>query len=327
MKPDETIERQVHTDDAGCRLDVYLARQAEVGSRSLAKEMVRQGCVEVAGATCKPGTNLESGQTVRFRLLPPPPPPEPLAPELRELRILHDDPHMLVIDKQPGVSVHPPDSPRRRTGLCISDLALEHCGRLPTVAGEDRPGIVHRLDKDTSGVMVLARTDEAFHFLQSQFKARTVRKEYRAVCYGDPRFDSDYVEGNIAVDARRGDRMMVVKEGGKEASTYYEVVERYGDLCHMRCLPRSGRTHQIRVHMASIGHPLVSDRLYTAHRRVHRLPEGAPDPGRHALHAWALALRHPRTHEEVKFDAPIPDDINKLLRWLDRRGVVGGEQP
>jgi len=323
MNPDQPIERRIKARDRGRRLDVFLAGQPEVESRPLAKSMIRSGRVELDGGPCKPSSSLEVGQVVRFTVPPPTPEVAPAEHEQASLRVLHDDPHILVIDKQPGIAVHPPDSPRKSVAPCISDLALQRCGSLPTIAGEDRPGIVHRLDKDTSGVMVLARTDEAFRFLQSQFKARTVRKEYRAICFGDPRFDSDYVEGAIAVDPRRGDRMTVVEDGGKEASTYWEVVQRYGDLCHLRCLPRSGRTHQIRVHMASVGHPLVADRAYTAHRRVDRLPEGAPDPGRQALHAWSLSLLHPRTHEEVQFDAPIPEDLNKLLRWLDRRGVVG----
>lgn len=320
MTADRPLERRVSPEQGGCRLDVFLARQPEVGSRSQAKAMIVSGLVGVDGTRCKAGASLDAGQLVTFCL---PPEPEPVTPEigpLPELRILHEDAFLVVIDKPPGITVHPPDRARGGDAPCITDLAVARWSSLPTVAGEDRPGIVHRLDKDTSGVMVLARTEEAFHFLQSQFKARTVTKEYRAICFGDPRFDSDFVEGNIAVDSRRGDRMAVVREGGKEASTYWEVIERFGDLCYVRCLPKSGRTHQIRVHMASIGHPVVSDRLYSAHRRTVRLPLGAPDPGRHALHAWGIELLHPRTHEPVKFDAPLPDDIEKLLRWLRARG-------
>jgi 23S rRNA pseudouridine1911/1915/1917 synthase len=314
------LERQVADEELGCRLDVFLARQPEVGSRSVAKALIAAGQVDVDGRAGKAGTSLVPGQTVVFapRPEPEPAPADPAPAPVFELRVLHEDAFLVAIDKPAGIAVHPPDH-GRAAGPCVTDLAVARFGPLPTVAGEDRPGIVHRLDKDTSGVMVLARTVEAFQFLQSQFKARTVRKEYRAICHGDPRFDSDWVEGNIAVDPRRGDRMAVVREGGKEASTYWEVIERFGDLCYVRCLPRSGRTHQIRVHLASVGHPLVGDRLYHAHRRVLELPQDAPDPGRHALHAWGIELLHPRTHEAVRFDAPVPEDMARLLRWLRER--------
>ena len=315
--PDPPHRLTVTADAAGTRLDVFLARQPEVGSRAVAKEIVRDGHARVDGSACKPSTALAAGQEVEFRL-PPPPAPEPER-ELPPLRVLYEDSWVLVIDKPAGIAMHPPER-RGSTDPDIAHMALRHCGTLPTVAGSDRPGVVHRLDKDTSGVVVLARNEESFHFLQSQFKARTVAKEYRALCLGDPRFDSDWITGNIATDPARGDQMVVVDEGGKEAATYYEVIERFGDFAHVRCRPRTGRTHQIRVHMASLGHPLVADRLYRARRQVDRVPEGAPYPGRHCLHAFSLTFVHPRTREEVAFEAPLPADMTALLHWLQRRG-------
>jgi 23S rRNA pseudouridine1911/1915/1917 synthase len=314
----ELLCRRIGPSDGGTRLDVFLARQPEVASRALAKSLVQRGHVHVDDGPCKPGMELSVGQVVTFRLVHEPARETPQAPALA-LRVLHEDAYLAVIDKPAGLSVHPPG--RAVPGVpYVTTLALARFGALPTNAGVDRPGIVHRLDKDTSGVMVLARTEEAFHFLQSQFKARTVRKEYRAICFGDFRFDSDYIESNLAADPHRGDRMMVVREGGREASTYYEVVERFGDLTYVRCHPRTGRTHQIRVHLASIGHPLVGDRVYRA-RRSDALPAGAPDPGRQCLHAFAIALRHPRTHEDIAFEVPVAEDMSALLRWLRRRGA------
>ncbi|MEM7200104.1 MAG: RluA family pseudouridine synthase [Planctomycetota bacterium] len=310
------IERQVGDGDAGARLDVFLARQPEVGSRSRAKALIVKGAARVDGVHCKPGVTLEVAQTVTFQLLapeppaPPPPPPPPL-------RVLHEDAVLLVIDKPPGIAVHPPEGPRPHRAPNIAQMAVAHCGPLPTIAGADRPGIVHRLDKDTSGVLLVPKTDEAFYFLKSQFKARTIQKEYRAICWGDPRFDSDYVEGNIGVHPR-GDRMAVVTEGGKEAVTFYEVLERFGALSSIRCRPKSGRTHQIRVHMASIGHSLVADRTYQPTHKA-ELPDGAPDPGRQCLHAYSIGLKHPRTHEDVVYEAPLPADMDRLLRWLRGR--------
>lgn len=308
--------REVSPEDGGVRLDVFLAKQPEVASRTAAKEMVQQGHVEVDGARCKPGIGLSPGQTVTFRLVEPPAPsPSEPAPELG---LLHEDRYLVVIDKPAGLAVHPPNAAQSR-GVFVTTLAARRWGALPVAGGADRPGIVHRLDKDTSGVMALARTTEAFHFLQSQFKARTVRKEYRALCIGDVRFDSDYIEGNIGVDPRRPERMAVVPHGGREATTYYEVIERFGDFTYVRCLPRTGRTHQIRVHMASIGHPLIADRTYRG-RNSGQLPAGAPEVTRQCLHAWSLTLLHPRTHEEMVFDAALPADMSRLLRWFQRRG-------
>jgi 23S rRNA pseudouridine1911/1915/1917 synthase len=311
---DRAFERRVADTQAGRRLDLFLAAQPEIGSRPRAKELVDAGRVTVGGRPAKAGQVLISGQQVRFSLPPPPPPPAP--PPDFALRVLFEDPHLLVIDKQPGLAAHPPAGAREPV-VSVASLAVARCGPLPAVAGADRPGIVHRLDKETSGVMVLAKDEESFHFVKAQFKARTVRKEYLALAWGEARFDSDHIERNLAVHPRYGDRMTVVDDGGREASTYYEVVERFAGLTLFRCLPKTGRTHQIRVHLASIGHSLVGDRMYRS-RRIGdaSLPQGAPDPGRHCLHAARIELRHPRTHEPVVFAAPLPADFAALLAWL-----------
>ena len=318
--PAGVLERQVGAEQGGQRLDVFLTSQPEVVSRSHARKLLQQGKVSVDGRAQKAGQEVSPGQVVRFDpkldLPLPLPAPAGAVAELA-LQIVHEDDYLLVVDKQAGLACHPADG-LRPPETTLVDLATAHSKDLTTLAGEDRPGIVHRLDRETSGVMVIAKTDEAYLFLKGQFKSRQVHKEYRAVAYGEARFDSDYIERNIARDPRRGDRMMVVKEGGREASTYYEVVKRYRDFTYFRCLPKTGRTHQIRVHLMSIGHALVADRLYQSRRTANlRLPDAAPDPDRHCLHALTLGFVHPRSREELCFEAPVPDDMTRLLRWLD----------
>ncbi len=312
---EEGITRVAGPQDVGRRLDVFLAAQPELESRSAAKDLVQSGWVKVDGRAAKVGQNLQLGQEITFRIpeetrvdveIPAPP----------EIPVLHVDPHLVLIDKPAGIPVHPPQS-KGFAGHTVASLMQSRFGNLPVLAGSDRPGIVHRLDKDTSGVMVLARTDEACHFLRSQFKARTVHKEYRALVYGVPRFDSEHIERPIGPNLRNPSRMSVREEGGRVASTYYEVVERFEGFAHLRCVPKTGRTHQIRVHMMSVGHSLIGDRIYRSRKVQNKeLPADAPDPGRQCLHAYRLGVRHPRTHEEVEFEAPLAADMAGLLEWL-----------
>lgn len=312
------------SDTDRVRLDRFLADQPEVGTRAAAKRLLEDGQVEVGGEVIqKAGHALRPGERVSFaKPVEEEPDLDALAAERAKwaLRVLFEDPYLLVIDKQPGLVVHPPThgrGARSTRSVSVAQLAAARCEDLPVLAGEDRPGIVHRLDKDTSGVMVLAKTDEAFHFLKSQFKARTVHKQYRAIAFGEPRFDSDLIDRNIAVHPAQGDRMTVVKDGGKTATTFYEVVERFRGLTDFRCKPKTGRTHQIRVHMMSVGHSLVGDRVYRSRNNAQAaLPSAAPQPGRQCLHAERLTLKHPRTHEEMQFEAPLPEDMVALLRWL-----------
>jgi len=210
------------------------------------------------------------------------------------------------------VVTHP--SAGHRGGTLVHGL-LAHAvagGADPT-----RPGIVHRLDRDTTGVMLVARDEAAFTALRRQFHDRLVDKEYRCIVFGEPRFDSDWIERAIGTDARHPDRMTVLEDGGRDASTFYEVVERFAGFAHVSCRPKTGRTHQIRVHMTSIGHSLVGDRLYRSRRRQQdELPAQAPDPGRQCLHARSLSVTHPATHERLVVEAPMASDMERLLAWL-----------
>jgi 23S rRNA pseudouridine1911/1915/1917 synthase len=165
--------------------------------------------------------------------------------------------------------------------------------------------------------MVLAKTEVAMEFLRMQFKERTAEKEYRCIVLGEPRFLSDWIERPIGTDPKHPDRMTVVEEGGRESSTYYEVLERFRGFAYVRCRPKTGRTHQIRVHMTAIGHSLVGDRIYRSRIRQHEgLPAGAPDPRRQCLHALQLSLPHPATQERITFESPLAADMQELLVWL-----------
>jgi len=313
------LHRVVPAKDSGVRLDVFLAGQPEVQNRSQARRMIDNGLVEVPGHRVRPGLNLDAELTVTFRrdvqeVV------DPLKPELPvpEISLLYDDPDICAILKPVGIAAHPPDG-RHRPAHTVASWAQERFGDLPSVDDAKRPGIVHRLDRETSGVMLLAKTQVALDFLKAQFRDRTAEKEYHCIVYGAPRFQSDWIEHAIGTDRKHPERMAVVNDGGRASSTYYEVVERFDGFSHVMCRPKTGRTHQIRVHMTSIGHSLVGDKVYRSRRRQHdSLPEGAPDPGRHCLHALRLTVPHPLTQEPLVIEAPMADDMELLLAWLQQ---------
>ncbi len=311
------LARTVSPADLGVRLDVFLANQPEIGSRPVARRMIERGVVRVAGRRAKPGMFLELGDEVQFEplaeLLV-----DPLTPDLPlpEVAVLYDDPWLCVIDKPAGLAAHPPEDPSV-VAHTVASWARARFGDLPSAPDVERPGIVHRLDRDTTGVMVVAKTEVAMAALRVQWKEREVHKEYRCLVFGEPRFQSDWIEKAIASDPRHPDRMTVVDQGGRESSTFYEVIERLSGFAYVRCQPKTGRTHQIRVHMTSIGHSLVGDRVYRSRQRQHEsLPAGAPHPGRQCLHAIALELTHPATQERLRFEAPLPRDMTTLLEFL-----------
>jgi 23S rRNA pseudouridine1911/1915/1917 synthase len=321
---DTSITRSVPPDKAGQRLDVFLAEWPEIGSRTVGRRLLDAGAVQVGGKRARPGLFLEAGMEVACRLGPANL-VDPLAPDLPlpDVPVLYDDPWLCVIDKPVGLAAHPPED-KTVVAHTVASWAKARIGDLPCPPDAERPGIVHRLDRDTSGVMVVAKTEPAMAALRLQWKEREVHKEYRAIVFGEPRFQSDWIERPIGTDPKHKDRMAVVDEGGREASTYYEVVERLGGLAHVLCRPKTGRTHQIRVHMTSIGHSLVGDRVYRSRLRQHdALPPGAPHPGRQCLHAYRLEFEHPGTQERLRVEAPLPADMNALLQWLRQRAAAG----
>ena len=318
MADNEPLHRIVPARDSGVRLDVFLAGQKEIPNRSQARRMIDLGLVEIEGAQrVRPGLNLDAETSVKFTLEPHVD-VDVLAPDLPvpEIDLLYDDPDMCAINKPVGIAAHPPDG-RHRPAHTVASWARARFGELPTVPDAERPGIVHRLDRETSGVMLIAKSQVAFEFLKTQFRERTAEKEYRCIVYGEPRFHSDWIEHNIGADSKHPERMAVVTDGGRESSTFYEVIEQFEGFAHVMCRPKTGRTHQIRVHMTSIGHSLVGDRVYRSRRQQQRsIPEGAPDPGRHCLHALRLKVPHPLTHEPLMIESPMAADMELLLAWL-----------
>jgi len=304
------------------RLDRALARLLPELSRAHIKELIEAGHVRLDGVPAtKPSTPIVRDVEAQLTLAPRKNRRVEVG-DPESLRVLYEDDALVVIDKPPGVLAHPTDT---ASGASISELAVSRYGELPTLQGADRPGIVHRLDAGTSGVMVLARTADAFRQLMQQFRDRRVEKHYLALVYGEPRFDSGWIEAGIARDEKYPGRMAIAAEGeGREARTYYEVVERFRGLALVRAQPKSGRTHQIRVHLTSIGLPLVGDKLYRR-KGGHsiRLADDAPTPARQCLHAASLRFVHPTSGESVSFEAAPAPDFARMLEWVREHHAPG----
>jgi 23S rRNA pseudouridine1911/1915/1917 synthase len=291
----------------GVRLDRALADRLPDASRTAIAAWIAQGRVTVDGRARAAKTRLAGGEEVVVR--EPPPRPTTVEPEAGPLSILHEDETILVLDKPSGLPVHPGSG--RRTGTLAHRL-VHHARDLPEVIGSDRPGIVHRLDADTSGVMVVAKTEAAQRALSAEFAARRVKKEYVACVHGVPRATSGTVEAPLGRHPTARTKM-TVREDGRAALTRWRVERALPRHAVLRCFPWTGRTHQIRVHLLSIGHPIVGDPVYG--RRSAPGEELAP---RLLLHAHRLAFRHPAKGETVAFEAPLPDDFSAAVEALSR---------
>jgi 23S rRNA pseudouridine1911/1915/1917 synthase len=311
---------------AGKRIDAYLASRYPDYSRSVIQKVIEADAVLINGQPTKASYKVRQGDAIRVWL--PDLGDGSHAPEDIPLRIVFEDAAFTVVDKPPGLVTHPAKG--NWSGTMVNALQF-HFDRLSTVGGENRPGIVHRLDRDTSGLLIVAKDDRAHKELAGQFEARTIRKEYLALVYGAPSRDSDYIENPLGIHPTDRLRIAVrsIEDGGKPAATFYEVLERFDGFALVRCKPRTGRTHQIRVHLAHIGHPIVADKPYSGRDRLtlgDLLGAGAPGAdrvliSRQALHAHALDLRHPLTGAPLHFHAPIPDDMATALAALrDHRG-------
>lgn len=320
-----TVESRAH----GWRVDHFLSRLYPNYSRSLFQKAVEQSSVLVNGLPVKSSRRLHVNDLVTVRL--PERPDRSIVPEDQPLDILYEDDHLIVVNKPAGMITHPGRG--RSTGTLAAALQF-HFDRLSTIAGEDRPGIVHRLDRDTTGVIVVAKDNQVHHRLSEQFERREVQKEYVAIAWGVMDRDNDWIETFIRVNPREREKMMVCEPTlqGRPASTFYQVVERFFDFTYVRLFPKTGRTHQLRVHLKHLGHTIVADHLYggraaltladLAGRHGRGSVAGATPAtegvliGRQALHARRIEFRHPATGLAVSFEAPLPADMEQTLAAL-----------
>ena len=291
---------------AGARLDAFLAEAAEGVSRAAAARLIESGAVLVDGRRAAKSLRLTGAETVALTL--PEPEPADAAPQDIPLDVVYEDADVIVVNKPAGLVVHP--APGHPDGTLVNAL-LHHCaGSLSGVGGALRPGIVHRIDRDTSGLIVAAKNDAAHRALAAQLKDHTLARTYECIVVGNPRGESGTVDAPIARDPRDRKRMAVVA-GGRDAVTHWEVVARYPGHAHLRCRLETGRTHQIRVHMAHIGHPILGDTVYGAKKPV-------PGLTGQCLHAVALRFLHPRTGEAVELSCPLPEEFTAMLKKLSR---------
>ncbi|HET8578377.1 MAG TPA: RluA family pseudouridine synthase [Methylomirabilota bacterium] len=302
--------------EAGTRLDVWLAARLPDLSRTRIQALVDAGHVRVEGAARKASHRLKAGERVEAEI--PPPSPEEMAAEAIPLRIVFEDEHVLVVDKPAGMVTHP--GPGQRTGT-LAAAALAHAPQMAGVGGPRRPGIVHRLDKGTSGLIVLAKTPQAYESLTAQLARRAVSRRYLALVHGSMPRAEGVIDAPIGRDPRSRVRMAVTAEGrGKRAITRFRVLERLRGVSYIECRLETGRTHQIRVHLASLGHPLLGDATY-GRRELRTVSDqelgvliAALDGV--ALHAAGLSFLHPATGQLVEFSSPLPNRIGQILSRL-----------
>jgi len=302
-------------ESAGLRLDVWLARRLPDLSRARLQALISEGHVVVDGARSRPSARLQPGQTVAVRE-PPPSPAEP-EPEDIPLSVVHEDPRIIVVDKPAGLVVHP--GAGTRDGTLVNAL-LGHVADLSGVGGVLRPGIVHRLDKGTSGLLVVAKDDATHRALAHQFSTREVEKEYLALVHGVPRTPRGEVTSSIGRHPVDRKKMAAGVPRGRDARTSWTVEERLDGASLLRVRIHTGRTHQIRVHLASIGHPVAGDATYGGTRapssRRPAARQALASLKRPALHAARLAFTHPASGERVEFASPLPTDLESVLARL-----------
>lgn len=302
----EPILLRTSEESAGERLDACLARMANGVTRSAAARAIAEGRVLVNGRAAGKSLKLSGGEQIEFT--PEEPAPISAAPQDIPLDVVYEDGDVIVVNKPSGLVVHP--APGHPDGTLVNAL-LHHCGSsLSGVGGALRPGIVHRIDRDTSGLIIAAKNDMAHQSLAAQLADHTLARTYECIVTGNLREDSGTVDAPIARDSRDRKRMAVVS-GGRRAVTHWEVIARYPGYTHIRCQLETGRTHQIRVHMAYLGHPILGDTVYGAKKPV-------PGLTGQCLHAVALRFLHPRTGEAVSLSCPLPEEFTAMLRRIDR---------
>ncbi|MCG6909826.1 MAG: RluA family pseudouridine synthase [Deltaproteobacteria bacterium] len=309
-----TVQHSEHDQ----RVDVVVSTRLEECSRSFAATLIHNDFIRVNRAAVKPSHRLKTGDVVEGEI--PPPKPVDCAPEPISLDFLYQDSALAVVNKPAGMVVHP--APGNYTGTLVNAL-LFHCPDLSGIGGDIRPGIVHRLDKGTSGVMVIAKNGSALDALVRQFKERSVRKTYLAVVHGNVKADSGEMRLPIGRHPTQRKKMSTSSRAGRPAETYWRVVERFGGFTLLRLDLKTGRTHQIRVHCAAMHHPVVGDPDYGG-RHASRISADASTGVRHLvqnverqmLHAHKLQIIHPVTGERMRFTAPVPADMQALMDGL-----------
>ena len=287
-------------NDANLRLDQFLAKRLPDYSRSRLQQLIRAGFVQLNGATTRPRQIVRRGD--KIVLIEPPPEKIDARPEPIPVDVLFEDDDLIVINKAAGLTVHPGAGQRQHT---LVNALLNHCATLSGIGGKERPGIVHRLDKETSGCLVVAKNDGAHRRLSEQFAARTVEKTYLALVAGKLRKAVGIVEEKIARHPVHRQRMSVDTKRGRSAKTEYRVVQSNDRASVIECRLHTGRTHQIRVHLHHLGHPVLGDKVYA--------PGVAKNVPRQMLHAWKLGFYHPRTGEWNNFEAALPADFKQAI--------------
>lgn len=328
--PDFPLTLTVSADDAAQRLDQYLTAQISEVSRARIQQLIEKGEVLVNGSAAKPSLRLKGDERITITGPPQAPPLRAMAEEI-PLDIVYEDDDLAIVNKPAGMMVHAgagATDDARNLGTLVNAL-LHHFQTLSKIGGESRPGIVHRLDRATSGLMVVAKNDESHRQLAKQFSARQVHKTYLALVHGWPKQDRGTVQTAISRHAQKRTRMTTRGFGGRDAVTHYRVKQKvdspYGKFALLEVKIETGRTHQIRVHMSSLGHPVVGDALYGAPGELRtesnkRRAAGMPATlglDRNFLHSAELELIHPRTNEPLKFSRPLPPDLQTLLANLE----------
>ncbi len=311
------ITLQVGTSIKERRLDKYLHNRFSNFSRVMLQNIIKQGAVKVNGKIAKSSFKLSPGDKIELTL--PRLPGKEIPPEDIPLDIIYEDSELIVLNKPPDMIVHPA---RGNThGTLVNALSF-YCDKLSSGLGELRPGIVHRLDKNTTGVMVVTKNDIAQWKIAKQFEHRQVKKTYLAVVHGTPELTADRIKAPLGINPKIREKYTVRPETGKEAITFYEVVESFRGFSLLKLAPKTGRTHQIRVHLSHIKHPIVADNMYGG-KLIYpwQLADAEPAPqdpviNRVALHASTLEFKHPTTEKIVKFEAPLPEDMQNLLEML-----------
>ncbi len=314
----KSIELTYPFDNSPERLDLFISREVPELTRSAVQRLIDTGLITVNGVPPRPSLKLKGGEQV-FIEIPPPAPAVPLAEEL-PLVILYEDSDLIVLDKAAGMSVHPgagnPD------GTLVNAL-LSHCDDLSGIGGEIRPGIVHRIDKDTTGVIVVAKNDQAHLALARQFEEHSIKRVYFALVYGSPKTDKGRIEAAIGRHPVDRKKMSGNARRGKHAVTHWKVIGRYGPVTAVELRLETGRTHQIRVHLSEAGFPLLGDPVYGSSGRLTGLKDPALQAlirklGRQALHARILGFLHPVSGEFLEFSSPLPEDMARILEHLEK---------